>query len=228
MYLSDKIIESIRTQSAGVILPEGISFLRPYYDSPIVPSITQQFYEKYYKDTSPRLLILGINPGRLGAGATGIPFTDTYRLENMCHLPWQGVHSFEPSSVFIYEVIKAFGGVQDFYNHVYISSVCPLGLVKLNHSGKYVNFNYYDDKNIELLLRQFIIQNVEMQAEISQSFDTCICLGTGKNYAYLSKLNKNIKAFKSIIPLEHPRYIMQYKNKEKERYIDEYIKILNH
>ncbi|MBK8515911.1 MAG: DUF4918 family protein [Saprospiraceae bacterium] len=48
----------------------------------------------------------------------------------------------------------------------------------------------------------------------------------GKNYNYLSRLNKQYQFFDKIVPLEHPRYIMQYKNKEKDRYIQEYIQKL--
>lgn len=33
---------------------------------------TEKFYEKYYSDNNQRILILGINPGRFGAGLTGI------------------------------------------------------------------------------------------------------------------------------------------------------------
>ncbi len=33
--------------------------------------------------------------------------------------------------------------------------------------------------------------------------------------------------FKEIIALEHPRFIMQYKSKSKQTYIDKYISVLS-
>jgi hypothetical protein len=90
---------------------------------------------------------LGINPGRFGAGVTGIPFTDTKRLEEKCWLTIEGLTTYEPSSVFVYDVIEAYGGVEKFYSDYYISSVCPLGFVKFNEKGKEINYNYYDSRN---------------------------------------------------------------------------------
>ena len=65
-------------------LPAGIRAMNPFRGdgSDHVRSIGKAFYQKFYNDKEPRKLVLGINPGRLGAGATGIPFTDTRRMEN--------------------------------------------------------------------------------------------------------------------------------------------------
>ncbi len=38
--------------------------------------IITKFYEKYISPHNPKIVICGINPGRLGAGKTGIPFLD--------------------------------------------------------------------------------------------------------------------------------------------------------
>src|SRR3546814_2597634 len=53
-----------------------------------------------------------------------------------------------------------------------------------------------------------------------------ICLGTGKNYHFLNKINKEFGFFDTIIPLEHPRYIIQYKSKEKAAYIKKYVTLM--
>jgi hypothetical protein len=53
------------------------------------------------------------------------------------------------------------------------------------------------------------------------------CLGDGKNFKYLAKLNDEQHFFESIIPLAHPRFIMQYKLKKKQEYINHYIAQLN-
>lgn len=56
--------------------------------------------------------------------------------------------------------------------------------------------------------------------------DVCFCLGTGKNFKFILDLNRKYEWFDKIVPLEHPRYIMQYKSKQKHLYIAKYIEEL--
>ena len=49
------------------------------------------------------------------------------------------------------------------------------------------------------------------------------CLGTGKNSQHLHRLNGKHGFFGEIVTLEHPRYIMQYKLRSKQLYIDKYL-----
>ena len=51
-------------------------------------------------------------------------------------------------------------------------------------------------------------------------------MGTGKNFKYLDKLNKQEKFFERVVPLEHPRFVMQYRNKRLAEYVDKYIRAL--
>ncbi|MFZ1749769.1 MAG: uracil-DNA glycosylase family protein [Saprospiraceae bacterium] len=225
-HLADKILQFYASVTLDSALPQQIQVMNPYAESEEVRRLCGLFYRKYYADTSPRKLILGINPGRLGAGATGIPFTDTKRLAEACDITCEGLHTHEPSSVFIYEMIEAFGGPELFYSQFYINSVCPLGFTKNQDTGQLVNYNYYDSRELSHSVSQFIIDNIHQQIAIAGHRDVAFCLGTGKNYAYLNKLNRTHQFFKEIIPLEHPRYIMQYKNKTKDLYIDDYIRKL--
>jgi hypothetical protein len=222
---SEKILEFMKNVAFTEELPLGIKIMNPIREHPGIEEICQTFYTKYYSDNKPRSLILGINPGRLGAGATGIPFTDTKRLQEVCGISAGALATHEPSSVFIYEVIKAWGGADKFYQSFYINSVCPLGFI-VDKGGKWINYNYYDDAALERKMRSFIVWNIGRQIEISGTDDICYCLGTGKNYAYLDKLNKTHMFFKEIIPLEHPRYIMQYQATKKDQYINDYIEKL--
>jgi hypothetical protein len=207
-------------------LPEGISIMNPYRESPIVRELCALFYQKFYADSQPRTLILGINPGRLGGGATGIPFTDTKRLNVDCGIPFSGFTTHEPSSAFIYEMIHAFGGPHLFYSHFYINSACPLGFVQVR-GEKMLNYNYYDSPALEGCVREFMVENIRSQIALAGKSERCYCLGTGKNYQYLSKLNARFHFFEELIPLEHPRYIMQYKQKKKQDYIDDYLQKLH-
>jgi len=49
------------------------------------------------------------------------------------------------------------------------------------------------------------------------------CLGDGKNYKYLNALNTEMRFFNTIIPLSHPRFIMQYRVKKKHEFIGKYL-----
>ena len=54
----------------------------------------------------------------------------------------------------------------------------------------------------------------------------CFCLGTGKNAAFIGRLNAEYGFFERVVPLEHPRYIMQYKRKEHAAYVRKYVSLL--
>jgi hypothetical protein len=205
-------------------LPPGTSVMNPFRDNPQIMPLISRFYYKYYNDNNRRYLILGINPGRFGAGVTGIPFTDSKRLNEKCGLSIPGMNTFETSSAYVYEMIDKYGGVEKFYNKFFISAVCPLGFTTLNDKGKNVNYNYYDNKKLTEAVSDFIIENLTKQLEFGIEQDTCFCLGTGKNYKFLVELNNELHFFDKIVPLEHPRFIMQYKSKLKRFYIEKYLK----
>ena len=221
---ADKVNEFNKHLEFSGTLPGGISIMNPFKESENVMELSSKFYKKYYSDNHSRHLILGINPGRFGAGVTGIPFTDPKRLIEKCNISFTGKKlTHEPSSVFVYEVIDAFGGIEDFYKKFYISSVCPLGFTSLSKTGKEINHNYYDTKELTKTMYNFIEENIQKQISLGIKTDTAFCFGTGKNESFLRKLNEEKKFFKNIIALEHPRYIMQYKQKSKDFYINKYI-----
>jgi len=218
MLLSKKILFFLKGLELSISLPDGIEVMNPFRDAATF-NLCKQFYTKYYNDNNSRYLILGINPGRFGGGLTGIPFTDPLRLQNSCGIENIFPKKQELSSVFVYEIIKAFGGPEIFYNKFYISSISPLGFTRHNK-----NLNYYDDKRLEERLRGFVIECISHQLEFDLNKEVAFCFGEGKNYLYLSKLNGEQKFFRKIVALPHPRFIMQYKLKKKEEYIRQYIR----
>lgn len=224
MTYAEKILAFNRALNLDSELPTGIDVLNPFQgqESSHIWPILRAFYTKYYNDDNPRKLILGINPGRLGAGSTGLPFTDTKRLNDVCQIAFDDFKTHEPSSVFVYDVINACGGPEKFYRDFYISSVCPLGFVKPGKSGM-VNINYYDDKALEKAIIPFVIKSLKKQLAFGLLTDEVYILGTGKNFAFFNKLNKQHKFFKEVIPLEHPRFVMQYRSKRKHEFIDKYV-----
>ena len=114
-----------------------------------------------------------------------------------------------------------------FYSRFYISSICPLGFTKTGNNGKEINYNYYDSKELTKAVESFMIDSMEKQLKFGINREVCFCFGTGKNFEFISKLNAEKKWFGKIVPLEHPRYIMQYKSRYKTDYIDKYLKAFN-
>lgn len=206
-------------------LPKGIKTLNPFEENEEVLATLHTFYGKFYDDDNARKIIFGINPGRLGAGVTGIPFTDTKRLSEICGIEIESINTHEPSSVFIYDLIAKFGGPEKFYGKYYINSVCPLGFIEQNKKGNWVNCNYYDYQELFLVLKDFIISSLKKQIAFGIDTTTCYVLGK-KNAKFLSKINEEMKFFDTIVVFDHPRYIVQYKSRLKEDYLDEYLKYL--
>lgn len=201
-------------------LPDGVEVLNPYND-PGTMTLLHRFCEKYYDDNHKRTLLFGINPGRFGAGVTGICFTDPIRLENHCGIPNMLEKKQELSSVFMYEMMEAMGGPAVFYESFLFTAISPLGFVK---EGK--NMNYYDIKGWREIFEKFIVATIEQQLKMPVNRDIAFSIGQGTNMKVLSELNKHFKWFSRIETLPHPRWIMQYRLKRKSEFIDEYIQKL--
>lgn len=222
---AEKVIDFNKSLHFKGQLPKGFQVLNPYLDNPETIQVMQQFYYKFYNDTNQRKFMIGINPSRHGAGVTGVPFTDTKRLEMACGISMTSAHTHEVSSVFMYDMIESFGGVEAFYKLFYINSPFPLAIVKQTTSGNWLNANYYDDKKLFESVKDFMIQS--LQQHISLGLDTSEVFILGKkNASFINLLNQEHKLFQKLTILEHPRYIEQYKSKDKQLYIDKYISIL--
>lgn len=217
MTLADKILKFYLELDLNVKLPIGVAYMNPYQDT-VARELSKKFYQKFYNDNNSRTLIIGINPGRFGGGVTGIPFTDPIRLQTQCGIENDLKKKAELSSEFIYMMIEAFGGPETFYHQFYISAVSPLGFTKDNK-----NLNYYDIKELQHAVEPFMINSIKTQLEFGINRERCYCLGEGKNFDYLTLLNKKEKFFNEIIPLAHPRFIMQYKRKSLDVYIKDYL-----
>jgi hypothetical protein len=202
-------------------LPKDVVVLNPYQDKNAF-DLTRKFFTKFYSDTQPRKIIIGINPGRFGGGMTGIPFTDPIRLERQCGILNDLPKKPELSSDFIYRMIEVFGGPEKFYGQYFISSASPLGFTK---DGK--NLNYYDQKDLQDAVYDFIVQSIKTQLTFGISTDVAFCLGEGQNYKFLQALNKEHKFFGQIVPLPHPRFIMQYRRKRLNEFVNHYVKVLS-
>jgi hypothetical protein len=199
-----------------VKLPPGVKILNPY-EKDEVKFAVRQFYQKFYSDDRNRIYILGINPGRFGGGLTGISFTDPVALRNHCGIENQLGDKEELSSKYIYQVIAQFGGVKKFFSNFFLSAIYPLALIK---DGK--NYNYYDDNKLFHSLEPRLKESLVAQVGFGADCKSVICLGK-KNASYLKLLNDELKLFDKIEILDHPRFIMQYRKKKMEGYLEQYI-----
>jgi len=220
MTLADRILSFQKNLKLNIKLPKGVQAMNPYQDK-IAFSICEKFYKKFYNDDGQRTMILGINPGRHGGGITGIPFTDPVKLEELGI-----VNDFqkkrELSADFVYQMIDAFGGAKKFYQKFYFSAISPLGFTKDDK-----NLNYYDIKGLPELLDKFIVECMSLQLSWGINKKVCYCLGEGENFKFLSKLNAKHFFFEDIIPLPHPRFIMQYRRKKLDQFINLYLERLS-
>ena len=249
---SEKLIKYYKQLKPPTNLPKGIELLFPQKGKQVI-DLVKTFFEKYYNDDHPRRLMLGINPGRFGAGITGVNFTGPKQLKEECGIDHHLKLSSELSAEFIYEMINAYGSVKTFYQNWFIGAVCPLGFVtspvkkptpgpskggeathkakrgeaavlKKEKEGK--NINYYDDKKLQEAVTPFIIDCINKLVAIGFNTDKCLCIGGEKNYKFLSGLNDEHKWFGEIVPLPHPRFILQYRRKQKGQYIQQYLSAL--
>lgn len=216
---SKKMLDFYSNLETKIRLPKGISWIDPF-DANVL-KISKKYHQKFYKDKRKRIFLMGINPGRFGAGVTGIPFTDPIYLENIMGIKNNLDKRHELSSIFIHEMMQAYGGIDLFTKDFYISSVCPLGFIK---DGK--NINYYDDKLLEKRVTPYIEQSIRDHIEVGADTRVVLCLGMGKNYKYLKMLNDKRGYFDEVIPLPHPRWIMQYRRKDKEMHVQAYLDAL--
>ncbi len=213
----DSAFEFLKDLKPEFSLSNGISCLLPF-DNPEVIEVNKFFYKTFYNDKIPRQMILGINPGRFGSGITGISFTDPIKLETELGIKNSFLKRAELSSDFIYQVIRKYGGPEKFYKQFYVSAVCPIGFLKDSK-----NINYYDDKDLLTSVHQFIIQNIELQLTFGIDRTVAYCLGEGENFKYLNRLNQEYAFFEKIVPLPHPRFIMQYRRKFIPEYAERYL-----
>lgn len=207
-------------------LPPGYRVLNPFNDNPETLVVMKKFYNKYYNDNQPRRFMIAINPGRLGAGTTGVPFTDTKRLESECNISMTSAYTHEVSAVFMYRMIQEFGGVRNFYKQFYINSVFPLAIVRKNTKGSWVNANYYDDKALFQSVKDYMVVSLKENINLGLETDEVFILGK-KNAKFINRLNEDEKLFNKMTVLEHPRYIQQYKSKDLQLYLDKFMLALH-
>lgn len=207
---------------------DNYKIINPYSDSnkEQIKFITTKFYTKFYNDKNKRRLILGSNPARRASAVTGVPYEDAIHLQKETGIVIDKFYVNKSSSNFLYDVIDEYGGCEKFYSDFYMNFVFPLGIARVGENGNEVNANYYDIKHFEERIEKYIIESIKEILQFNIDTSICYCIGTGKNYEYLTKINRKYNFFREIIPLEHPRFIMQYNSKNKDLYLKKYLDAL--
>lgn len=199
-----------------VSIPEEVEVMNPVKNTETM-KIIEAFYRKFYADRKERIFLIGINPGRFGGGITGIPFTDPVNLEKVLGIenPFEKKH--ELSSRFVYEVVESLGGPEKFFGRVYLTAVSPLGFIMNNK-----NLNYYDVKSIREGWEKWMVEKLNEQIAFGANQNCAFSMGRGKNLNFLNQVNDRYQLFDRIEPLPHPRWVMQYRFRDRKKYIDEY------
>jgi hypothetical protein len=202
-------------------VPRGVVVMNPYTDREAL-RYTRAFFDKFFDDNKPRTLILGINPGRFGAGITGVTFTDPVALADFCGIPNNLPRKRELSSVFVYDAIARLGGPAKFYGRFFLSAMSPLGFTR-----KGVNLNYYDIPGLVRRVRPFILDSIQRQIDLGIQTDDVVILGSGTNARFFRELNDEHAFFRNIHVLEHPRWILQYRRKLAAEFVGKYATTLD-
>lgn len=197
-------------------VPRGVRVMNPYAHERVCHYV-RAFLDTFYSDNAPRTLVFGINPGRFGAGITGVTFTDPVALADECGIPNDMPRRRELSSIFVYDVINRLGGPRAFYSRCFLTAAAPLGFTKRG-----LNYNYYDDPALRRAVTPFVVSSMRRQIEIGGRRDHAIVFGLGENYRFLERLNDEHGFFQHLHALEHPRYILQYRRKRVTEYLAKY------
>ena len=227
---SDKVLDFNKwLANVSLNLPDSYSINNPFNgdNKEKIREITNKFYKKYYNDSNKRYLILGSSPARRGTAVTGIPFEDANHLYKETGIMIDNFYINKSSSDFLYEVMEQYGGCEKFYGDFFMEFVCPLGIININSKGNEVNSNYYESKKLEKALYSFIVASLQKLISIGIDTSVCYCIGSGENFKFLLRINEQYHFFEKIIALEHPRFIMQYNSKNKDKYLEKYLSVLH-
>ncbi|MCE5361045.1 uracil-DNA glycosylase family protein [Candidatus Igneacidithiobacillus taiwanensis] len=173
----------------------------------------EAFWQHYVPDPLPQTVILGLNPGRFGAGQTGIPFVDFRSLSALlpeASLPKQ---DSEPSATFFHRVVQHIGA-EKFYRMFYVSNVSAVGYLR---DGK--NCNYPD---LPELARPTVARNFAEEMGLLRP-KRIIALGREVE-ASAQALFPDGSVRISHLP--HPSWIMTYRLREAQSWVRRYAQML--
>ncbi|HZL11862.1 MAG TPA: uracil-DNA glycosylase family protein [Prolixibacteraceae bacterium] len=126
--------ETFKEKYSEILKIKNVGILSEFLDN---KNNIIEFHKKYVQPNSPKIVMCGINPGRRGAGITGIPFIDTNSLSKM--LPDISNPKTEKSAKFFFSIIEEFG-INGFYRNVHVTNMSWFGFYELD-KGTNINYN---------------------------------------------------------------------------------------
>jgi hypothetical protein len=171
-----------------------------------------KFYQSYVYPHQQQIALCGINPGRLGAGKSGIPFVDCAFLSEL--LGEYVGNDVERSARFFRDVVSHFGP-KKFYSTIHVTNISTYGFRKGRR-----NLNYYDldDDLVGLILKGFAR---EMQLMKIREIVPC----SQHVYSTLMEMEKaGLIHLKIHSPLKHPNWCAFPRNRAAS--MSSYLRIL--
>lgn len=165
------------------------------------------FCQKFYGDAIPRIMICGINPGRHGAGKTGVPFLDFMSLSRL--IPGIERQDSEKSASFFFEVVRSFDA-ESFFRTFYVGNFSSVGYLR---DG--VNLNYHD---LPQAAREVVERNFLEEIEAIHPTHV-ISLGKEVHRTLHNLLSASIDCS---LYLPHPSWIATYRSYEMDHWVARY------
>ena len=83
-------------------------------------------------------------------------------------------------------------------------------------------FLTYDHLTLLKAVKPLIVDTLIAQFAFGTRRNTVIILGSGKNQKIFNDLNLEYGWFETVYVLEHPRFIMQYRRRKMQDYLNKY------
>jgi len=182
---------------------EDICVLADFLDHQQVMSA---FWHRFYSGDLPRQVICGLNPGRLGAGLTGVPFTDFQTLARW--MPQIERQDTEPSAQFFAKVVDAIG-VESFFQRFYVTNISAVGYVK---DGRNLNYHDLPAEALEFVGRRFV--------EEMENVRPLRIIALGRQ---VERSIKKLLPEVSVTYLPHPAWVSTYRKSSQQDWIDLYL-----
>jgi len=205
----NNLIQHMQTRHAflGALGRENICVLSNFLSH---RQVMDDFWRRFYPEELPRHVICGLNPGRFGAGLTGVPFTDFQTLSRW--MPSVERQDTEPSAQFFAQVVAAVG-VEAFFRRFYVTNVSAVGYVK---DGRNLNYHDLPAGALEVVERRFV---EEMEIVRPQQI---IALGRQVERS-IKRLMPNVVV--SYLP--HPAWVSTYRKAAQHDWIERYLRVLS-
>ncbi|WP_391207752.1 uracil-DNA glycosylase family protein [Psychrobacillus sp. L4] len=217
-------------ESLQVLEAENIKILNGFHNN---IELVRTYYREMYKGQGNRIVFCGINPGKNGAGKTGIPFIDFKGLSQL--LPDITNQDSENSAQFIMSVISEIGA-EKFHDCVYMTNLSWFGFTR--HGS---NINYYElPKHLQATFTDSFIDEMDLvqptfivplSEEVEKTLKQMTAEGRLKHplakrlpHPYYCSIGKNVEIYrKNYVDLIN-EYSVSHKEIAKMKFID-YLKM---